>query len=208
MSSKEYKLNLTVLLDTDEKDLLIRLRKGNEEAFETIYRLYRLPIYANILRMVQDEAAADDLLQEVFLRIWENRHCIDPEKSFRGYLFTCSRFLVLNFLRRTSIEKQVGNYLSRNHSEIYRHIEEGIFDRETDVFLQQTIAKLPPKRRKIYTLCKIQEMSYQEVATTLGISRTTVQDHMVKAHRFIRNRLSDADIAIVAGFICFQLIPS
>src|SRR5690606_40444973 len=62
-----------------------------DAAFEAIYRRYRLPIYANILRVVHDEAAADDLLQEVFLRIWENRGRIDPDKPFGGYLFTCSR---------------------------------------------------------------------------------------------------------------------
>lgn len=185
---------------------MIRLQKGDEVAFEMIYRLYRLPIYANILRMVHDETTADDLLQDVFLRVWEKRDKIDPEKSFGGYLFTCSRFLVLNFLRHISVEKQVGNYLSRTRSEIYRHIEEEIFSREAEVFLQKTINELPPQRLKIYTLCKTQGMTYQEVAAVLGISPTTVQDHMVKAHRFIRDRVSGAGMSVLAGFICVQLL--
>lgn len=200
------KLKLTTSGKTNERDLLIRLQNGDDAAFETIYRLYRLPIYANILRMVHDETAADDLLQEVFLRVWENRDKIDPDKSFGGYLFTCSRFMILNFLRHTSIEKQVENYLSRTQSEIYRHIEEGIFSREAEAFIQKTINELPPQRLKIYTLCKTQGMTYQEVAATLGISPTTVQDHMVKARRFIRDRVSNADMAVIAGFICSQLL--
>jgi len=198
---------LAVSRDIDDKELLIRLKEGDDAAFEAIYRRYRLPIYANILRVVHDEAAADDLLQEVFLRIWENRGRIDPDKPFGGYLFTCSRFLVLNFLRHVSIEKQVESYLSHSRSEIYRHVEEGMFRRDAEAFLQKTIDALPPQRRKIYTLCKMQEMSYQEVAAVLGISPTTVQDHMVKAHRFIRDRLSGAGIAMLAGFICYQLLP-
>jgi len=199
------KLKLITSRKINERDLLIRLKNGDDIAFEKIYRLYHLPIYTNILRMVHDEAAADDLLQEVFLRVWENRNKIDPEKSFAGYLFTCSRFLVLNFLRNVSVEKQVENYLSKTQSELYRHIEEGIFCQEAEIFIQKTISELPPQRLKIYTLCKTQGMTYQEVATVLGISATTVQDHMVKARRFIRDRVVDANIAVLAGVIGSQL---
>ncbi len=190
----------------NEEDLLLRLRGGDESAFEAIYRKHSLAIYANMLRMVHDEAVASDLLQEVFLKIWENRQQIDPDKSFKGYLFTCSRFLVLNFLRHVLIEKQVENYLAHTRSEAYQHIEEGIFNKETEVFLQKTIAQLPPQRQKVYALCKIEGMSYEQVAVMLGISTTTVQDHIVKANRFIKERMSGTQTAILVVMIVTQLL--
>ncbi|PPL03537.1 RNA polymerase sigma factor [Parapedobacter indicus] len=190
----------------NEQDLLLKLREGDELAFEAIYQKHSLAIYANILRMVRDEAAASDLLQEVFLKIWENRQQIDPAKSFKGYLFTCSRFLVLNFLRHVSIEKQVENYLSHTRSEAYEHIEEGVFNKETEGFLYKTIAQLPPQRQKVYTLCKIDGMSYEQVAVLLGISTTTVQDHIVKANRFIKDRMSGTQTAILVAMIGAQLL--
>jgi len=171
-----------------------------------MYRMHSLAIYANILRMVRDEAAAEDLLQEVFLRIWENRGQIDPEKSFKGYLFTCSRFLVLNFLRHVSIERQVENYLAHTQAEAYRHVEESVFGKEAEAFLLKTIAQLPKQRQRVYSLCKIEGMSYEQAATALGISITTVQDHIVKANRFIKARFLGDGIAVLAGIIATQLL--
>lgn len=190
----------------NEQDLLLKLREGDELAFEVIYRKHSLAIYANILRMVHNEEVASDLLQEVFLKIWENRVKIDPDKSFKGYLFTCSRFLVLNFLRHVSIEKQVENYLLHTRSEAYDHIEADVFTKETEAYLSQTIAQLPPQRQKIYTLCKVEGMSYEQVATVLGISITTVQDHIVKANRFIKKHLSGAPVMILATLVGHQLL--
>lgn len=185
----------------DERKLLLQLREGDHGAFEEVYRKYSLVIYANILRMVRNENVADDLLQEVFLKIWEKRAEIDPDNSFKGYLFTCSKFLVLNFLRHISIERQVEYYLTSTRTELYTHIEENVFLKETDALLQQTLAKLPSQRQKIYTLCKVERMSYAEVASLLGISTTTVQDHIVKANKYIKEQLTSRNMLLVAGLL-------
>ncbi|MBX2948122.1 MAG: RNA polymerase sigma-70 factor [Crocinitomicaceae bacterium] len=184
---------MTPINHYDEKDLLLRLQGGDHNAFEMLYKKYSLTIYTNILRMVRDEDIADDLLHDLFLKIWNKRVEIDPENSFKGYLFTCSRFLVLNFLRHVSVERQVEKYLSSVRTELYTHIEELVFLKETDNILQNAIGQLPPQRQKIYTMCKVDGMSYVEVASLLGISISTVQDHIVKANQFIKKQLSTTD---------------
>lgn len=183
----------------DEKELLLQLKDGDKVAFSIIYQKYSLTIYANIMRMVHSEDAADDLLQEVFLNIWENRHKIDPEKSFKGYLLTCSKFLVLNFLRHITIGKQVENYLINSKSTFYHHIEENLIYKDTEEVFQKVVAQLPPQRRKIYTMCKIEGKSYSEVADVLGISISTVQDHIVKASRFIKDRIAIIGIILLVS---------
>src|SRR5690606_14417213 len=100
----------------------------------------------------------------------------------------------------------VENYLVHTRSEAYQHIEEEVFNKEAEAFLQKTISQLPPQRQKIYALCKIEGLSYEQVATKLGISPATVQDHMVKANRFIKGRLLGNGIASLAGIIGSQLL--
>lgn len=190
---------------TDDLEFLLQLREGNQSAFEALYKKYSLTLYANILRMVNDPEVADDLLQDLFIKIWEKRAEINPEKSFKGYLFTCSRFLVLNFLRHISVERQVENYLSYTRSELHNPVEEAVFFKETDSILKQTLDKLPPQRQKIYALCKIEGLTYAEVATTLGISVTTVQDHIVKANKFIKEQLAVSD-SLILSVLLYQLL--
>src|SRR5689334_14892813 len=91
----------------DEKELLARLRQDDRKAFDRIYHHYNLKIYGNVLRMVKNEDDAQELLQDVFLKVWEKRHHIDPERSFKAYLFRISQNLVYNFFRDVSIERKV-----------------------------------------------------------------------------------------------------
>lgn len=189
--------------EKNEKALLLRLRNGDGKAFECIYRIYSLPIYGNILKMVHDEDAADDLLQDVFLKIWDKREDIDPEKSFRSFLFTCSKHLVYNFIRRGNLENQVANYLSYRNTELYSHIEEDIAYKQTETFFRDVVAKLPAQRQKIYNLCKVEGRSYEEAATLLGLSTSTIHGQLVKATHFIKEQMTHAEPAIIAGlFLC------
>jgi len=87
-----------------EKELLCQLHHGDMQAFDILYHRYSQIIYANILKFLKNETSAEDLLQDVFLRIWENRSKIDPEQSFAAFLFTCSRNITFNFKRRLKLE--------------------------------------------------------------------------------------------------------
>lgn len=186
-----------------DQELTALLKKGEDRAFEQIYKKYSTRIYGNILKLVHDEAVADDLLQDLFLQIWARRAHIDTKKSFQSYLFTCSKHLVYNFLRRSSLEKQVSSYLSYNNTELYSHIQEELDHKETEVFYKDAIAKLPPQRQKIYTLCKIEGHSYEEVAQLLGITTSTIHDHIVKANRAIKEQmLSNHSILIIGLLAC------
>jgi len=92
---------------TDERDLLVKLRDGDETAFEQVYQIYSLTLHHILMKMVHAEEVADDLLQDVFLKIWKSRKNIDPDQSFKGYIFITAKLTALKYLRHISIEKQV-----------------------------------------------------------------------------------------------------
>lgn len=189
---------------TDEKDLLLRLQGGDERAFADVYDQYSLTLHHIIMKMVHSEDAADDLLQDVFLRLWKYRKNIDPDKSFKGYLFITAKNTALKYLRHISIEKQVENYFAVTRSGQYSHVEESIQYKETNALLQQTLAKLPPQRRKVYALCKVQGMTYEQAASELGISTTTVRDHIVKANHFLKKELAGTNWAALSTAVILQ----
>lgn len=175
--------------EVDEQKLLARLRLGEEAAFRRLYDRYSRPIYGNILRLVRDEAVADDLLQDVFVKIWEHRENIDPTQSFRAYLFTCSRHFAFNFKRRLRLEIEVAIQIARGYVDSDDVVVNSLDAKETELLLQEAIGELPAQRQRIFRLCKIDGLSYRQVAEQLGISEATVRDHIVKANKFIKDRL-------------------
>lgn len=182
---------------SEEVKLLVALQSGSQTAFGQIYRLYSARIYLNILKMVKAEADAQELLQDVFFKVWAKRDLIDPEQSFRSYLFQIAKYTVYNFIRKNNLEKQVQNYVRQHISEGYTHIEEELNYRESEVWLTQAIEQLPPQRRQIFKLCKIEGKSYSEVSGLLGISTSTINDHIVKATKFIKESYHNRDAALL-----------
>ena len=84
----------------EEKNILSELLEGNEHAFEQIYRLYSPRLFGRLMKLVKSEAQAEEILQEVFLKIWEHRNFIDPEKSFRSFLFKIAENKVYDFFEK------------------------------------------------------------------------------------------------------------
>lgn len=192
-------MKLTPLLD--EKELLCRLKKGDESAFNSLYAHYGVTLYGNILTMVRDPEVADDLHQDLFSKIWHKREDIDLDKSFRSFLYTCAKYQVYDYLKRVEIEKHAASYFSFKNSEFFSHVEEEIVFKETDALYQSIIKKLPAQCQKVYILVRREGLSYEEAATELGISTLTVRNHLAKATRIIKEQMGPHVIPIlVAGF--------
>ncbi|WP_374745660.1 RNA polymerase sigma factor [Parapedobacter sp. 2B3] len=191
-----------------ENELLQRLRKGDESAFALVYHRYGGRVFANILRLVKDKAQAEDLLQDVFVRVWQYRATIDEQKSFKSYLFAISKNLVYNYFRRASLETQVAAYIASQSSELYRHVDEQVQYHESHQIIEQAIQSLPPKRREVYMLCKIQGMSYEEASKLLGCSVAAINAHIVKATKAIKKQVGLSESAMllaIASAVAQQL---
>ena len=175
-------------------------------AFSTLYERYSERLYYNILGLVKDELAAEELLQDVFLRLWQKRDNLKIEKGFANYLFTMSRNSVMDFFRKVKRDQKLYARLKAVATEHYTHIEEALLQKENQGILQEAIEQLSPMRKRVFELCKLDGLSYQEVADRLDISLSTVKDHMAKARQGIREYIfSNRDIVIaLCLFICLK----
>lgn len=188
-----------------EKELLIRLRSGDEQAFEILYHSHKRKLAGNLLRLLKSEELAQETLQELFLKIWDNRANIDPERSFRSYLFRIAQNMVYDLFRRSARDKRIETYLMSASSEMYSHIEEDIFNREMAQLLQQTIDMLPPQRKKVFTLFKIEGKSYKEISEEMSISNATINEHIQKANQFLRKQLNPTSTITVTLLVTAML---
>ena len=175
----------------DEKELLLLLKQGHEAAFEEIYKLYSSRIFGNIYKMVKSESIAQELLQEVFIKVWNNRTGIDPENSFRSYIFRIAENSVYDYFRNASRDRKMQSHILVITTEHYDHIEELMLRKENNAILDKAISSLSPQRQLVFRLCKLDGKSYDEVSRELGISVSTISDHIVKANKAIREFLSD-----------------
>jgi len=162
------------------------LIEGDEQAFVALYQKYHHKIYYAALKMTQSAELAQDVTQDVFLKVWERRAALDPNNNFAAYINVICRNMIIDLYKKAINEEAVRKELQQ-----FSDISESGLDEE-DLYetykklLDRAIAELPPQRRLVFEMCKLKEKSYSEVARKLKISRSTVQDHIVKANKFIR----------------------
>ena len=178
------------MLQPDQNDVVKRLKASDPDALKTVFNLWQGAIFNFLLFKTKDTARAEDLLQEVFLRFWNARTRLNENQSIRNYLYTIADNLVLNEIRH---DKVVARHKSNVDTIFFTNTENPEFileDKEWKKRLEDTIASLPEKPRIIFLMSRMEDLSYQEIADRLSISIKTVETHMVKALKHIRERLS------------------
>lgn len=172
-----------------EYELLCQLRDGKATAFEHFYQLHSRILYNNILYLVKDREVSKELLQDLYLKIWEHRAALNPDKPFKSYLFTIARNLVYDYFRRVSLDKRMMVIMMANAAELYNPVEDGIDYKDSRDSLEKAIELLPAQSKNVFVLCKIEGKSHEEISRELGISISTVNNHMVKANKIVRDYL-------------------
>lgn len=188
----------------DEKVLLEQLQAGSAEAFTLLYQQYAERLYYNICSLVKDELTAEELVQDIFSRIWQKRETIRIDTSFAAYLFAASRNRVYDFFRKLNRDHHLYARIRAAASYEYTYIEEALLTRENADILQKAIKSLPQQRRRAFELCKIEGCSYKEASEIMGISLSTLKDHMANAREAIRIYVSK-HYEVTVGIALFYL---
>ena len=190
----------------EERELLSLLKLGNEQAFEKIYKSYSSRLFGNVFKMVKSETTTQEILQDVFIKIWDNRASIDLDRSFRSYLFKIAENKVYDFFRKATRDKKIRAQLFAVATEEYEHIEEMIYKKENALLLRKAIESLSPQRQQVFRLIKLDNKTYEEVSRELGISVSTISDHIVKATKAIREFIFiHNDMAIILFCFLFSI---
>lgn len=161
------------------------------EHFDRLYHTYHQAVYANIFKMVSHAPCAEDILQEVFMSLWENRQQLDPDKV-AGWLFVVSYNKAASYLQRklkestllvADDESLTGN-LSGNDAP-----DEALFQWRLSA-VEEAINHLPARKKEVFRLCRFEGKSHDEVAEQLGISELSVKDYLKQSTQFIRQYIS------------------
>jgi RNA polymerase sigma-70 factor (ECF subfamily) len=189
----------------NEKDLLLRVAEGDESAFRVLYDHYRKKIYALGLFLARSESQAQELVQDVFLKIWEKRRQLREIDHFNAWLRTIARNTAINYLRARAMEKLSLDRLPV-HETSTCFTEDDVADREYSLLLQAAIRQLPPQQQKVYMLHRQQGLCHEAVAEQLDISVLTSKKYMKLALRsiriFLEHRMDTA--VLLAVIICFS----
>jgi RNA polymerase sigma-70 factor (ECF subfamily) len=192
--------------DTELQYLLARLHNNDERAFNKLYSTCFRPIYRRIFSLVKDEAIADELVQDLFLKLWQKREDIDPQQSFEAYLFTIAQHLVYDHFRRIAKNKRLVARLLLNATDYYLHSDILLETKESRELLQKAIDQLSPQRREVFTRCKIEGKTYEETSLELGISVPTVNSHMTQSMKLVREYLlKNQDIVLIFLLFCYSV---
>ncbi len=118
--------------DFSDKQLLTRLKLGDHEAFDLLYHQHKMSIYASLLKLVKSEEIAEELLQDVFIRLWEKRYLVDVDRLIKPYIHKIARNLVVDFYRKAAVDKVMQEQLIGAASELYNHVEDIIYFKESN----------------------------------------------------------------------------
>jgi RNA polymerase sigma-70 factor (ECF subfamily) len=186
----------------DEK-LLLLLKQGDESAFESIYWKYSAWIYNFANTLLYDRLSAEDITQTVFLKVWEKHEDINPNDSFESYLFTIARNLIYKETeKRLSCEKvfEVLNQKLRKEDTL---TEQQIETKSLREYIDSLIEQLPPARKEIYKLSRVEHLSNKEIAEKLNLSEKTVETQIYRALQYLKFKLSQDSGLLILFYILF-----
>jgi RNA polymerase sigma-70 factor (ECF subfamily) len=189
----------------NDYELVERLQKGDVEAFDLIYDKYSGKLYAFGLKYLRSTAEAEELVQSVFLKLWENYKNLKKESSLKSYLFTISYNNICKlFRKRNYLQKFISDSLYEN-SQSSSETEDGIDYQSVLDQVQQIVNKLPERQKNIFLKSRQEGKSTKEIAEEVGLSPGTIDNYLSEALKFIRSRLRKENLSIMLFFSLFFL---
>lgn len=181
------------------------LRDGDEAAFASLYSKCEARLYTFAYKLTQDRDEAEEVVQEVFLKVWEKRQSLDPQQNFGGYLFTVAKNIVYNKAKQRAYHFAFQNYLASYGSGLCHDTEQKLEFEELKALLEQIYSSLPPVRRKVFIMSRLQGLSNSEIAAELNTSTSNIENHLNKALRFVRERLRGHEVVYAALLALLKL---
>lgn len=179
------------ILPQSDAELVARIRAGDERALEIVFRAHFAGMASFVQRFVRGSDVAEELVQDIFLKIWAKRDQLAEIESLRTYLFRAARNQALNYLRRERLERRwQQEHADDEEPEAFAAADDTASEAELSVAVQAAIARLPPRCREVFLLSRDGGLTYAEIAVTLGISVKTVETQMGRALKSLRGALA------------------
>jgi RNA polymerase sigma-70 factor (ECF subfamily) len=173
-------------MSKDDIQYVRELVLGNHSAYKSLFIKYFPKVKYFISHIVKSDAVAEELSQDIFMKIWENQERLSSLRSFNSYIYRMAKNISLNYLEHKYIENL---YLENFQGETEYSIEEEFYAKEMELLEELTVNTMPSQRKIIYEMSRKKGYTNEEIATTLGISKKTVENHLNLALKEIRKSL-------------------
>ncbi|RIH64200.1 RNA polymerase sigma-70 factor [Mariniphaga sediminis] len=188
----------------DNNQLTERIKSDDIGAFKSLYDLYSRQLLNFILQYLKETGEAEEILQDVFLSVWESRKSLQVDKSVKSYLFRIAVNKVYNHLKRRVVERKYQYYLSNNEHTSENNIEDKIYFSELKETIDQILGQLPVQQRRIFRLSRLEGMSHDEIAKKFNISVRTVENQIYRAGKFVKSKLNGD--SLILFFIVYTTV--
>ncbi len=186
-------------MSKDDKILVERLKNDDRAAFEELFKLYSERIYYFTIRYIKNKEEAEEITQEVFVRLWNRRFDLKTELSFSSYLFMIAKNAVIDLLRKRQKESTLKEEITPDVNSIAEKSNNSVEYKELNEIVKNSILQLPEKRRQIFLLSRDEGLTYKEIAEKLNISIKTVESHMRLALQQLRKTIGSSYELILTG---------
>jgi RNA polymerase sigma-70 factor (ECF subfamily) len=191
-------------VELNESQLIDTLKAGDITAFEMLFRTYYQPLCNYAYTFVQDRDEAEEIVQTTFLAVWERRETLEIRTAVKPYLYAMVRNACLNVLKHEKVKKQHAVVQLATSERSVESVARTVMASELETRIYQAMDVLPEQCRLVFKLSRFEELKYAEIAEQLNISIKTVENHMGKALRIMREQLRDylpLLIVLMNGFL-------
>jgi RNA polymerase sigma-70 factor (ECF subfamily) len=165
----------------------------DRQSFAYVFQQYSEPLNYFAQTIVGSPEMAEEIVSDVFIKIWKNRADFSIKTSLKAYLFTAVRHQAIDYLRKTMRRRHSADEIHLDYPSDYQTPEEDMLNEELEQLLETAIAALPPQGQKVFRLSREEGMKYHEIAAHLNLSVKTVETHMGRSLRYLRTALQNQD---------------
>lgn len=183
-----------------EIQLIKAFKKGDANAFKSLFEQHHKRLYSFLLKLLRSKEDAEEIVQDSFLKIWENRENYWEDYPFESLLFRIARNTSLNYIRKKVNRKALEDHLNFFTDVSESSADQYILFQETQGIIETILNGLPPKRKEIFLLQKIEGLSRQEIANKLGISIITVDHQLLKANKHVSEEFQKFHLLMINVF--------
>lgn len=178
-------------VEYSDSTVISLLKQGNQKVFEMVFKSHFKNLHAYAYTFLKDDGQAEEVVQNVFCRIWEKRDLLKTDGSIKSYLYRAVHNESLNYLKHQKVKASFQVYYAGEMDQVQDHSSKAMLADELEKHISQAMSELPQQCRTIFQLSRFEQLKYQQIADQMGLSIKTIENQMGKALKLMRTKLAE-----------------
>jgi len=187
------------MIKRKDNPFISQFKTGSIDAYKILFNQFYRPLCLFANKYVLDLDVAEDIVQELFIKFWEQRDNIFLDTSLKSYLFQSVRNECLNYLKHQKVEAKYKLHVMNASSDVF--FQDKLEEEEVNILIYNAIQTLPPRCKQIFELSRFEGKSFEEIAQVLSISKNTVKNQLVSSLKYIRQVLEKNEILLLTTLV-------